>query len=295
MNSDSSAYDGCPAYKIQAMWILLLNSWPDGIVVQRDILYTEHRDPLRSLDIYAPKDCKSCPVIAFVHGGAWKTGDKSNHGIKGLFFAERGFVFVSIDYRTFPDVPFPLFVEDVSDAIAWIHRNIDRYGGDGDRIVLMGHSAGAHIAAMVAYERDFPLRRGIQPETLKGLILLDGAAYDLIELRDSFPMLFDRFIRPIFGEDGQQLREASPIHHIEKGYNPPTLIVHTRRPASISQARRLSERLREAGSQVELYCACDMTHSTVNRHLGIAGNPLNRVILDFLERLPGYILKRSPR
>ncbi len=277
------------------MWILLLNSWPDGVTVKQDVFYTEHRDPLRSLDIYAPKDCNSCPVIVFIHGGAWKTGDKSNHRIKGLFFAERGFVFVSINYRTFPDTPFPLFVEDASDALAWIYRNIDRYGGDGSRIVLMGHSAGAHIAALVSYEREFLLKRGLPRKILKGLILLDGAAYDLIELRDSFPLLFDGFIRPVFGEAEQQLREASPIYHIEKGYNPPTLIVHTRRPASTSQARRLSERLKDAESKVELYCACNMTHSIVNRHLGRPGNSLNRVILDFLEKLPGYILKRSPR
>ncbi len=276
------------------MLFLFIGHLPAGITVQESIFYTQSADALRSLDIYAPEDCESCPVIAFVHGGAWKTGDKSNHRAKGTFFAEKGFVFISINYRTFPHVRFPQFIEDVADALRWIHENIGEYGGDGNRIVLMGHSAGAHIAAMVAYEKAFISRRGISPKVLKGVILLDGA-YDLIELRDSFPTLFGRVIRPVFGEDEGQLREASPLYHIRSGYNLPTLIIHTPRPASESQARRLSKKLIDSGIRAKVYCACNMTHALMNRTFGLPDNPLNDVILDFLKELPGYILKRSPR
>ncbi len=276
------------------MLFLFIGHLPAGITVQKGIFYTQSADALRSLDIYAPEDCESCPVVAFVHGGAWKTGDKSNHRAKGIFFAEKGFVFVSINYRTFPHARFPQFIEDVADALRWIHEKIGEYGGDGNRIVLMGHSAGAHIAAMVAYEKAFIFSRGISPEVLKGVILLDGA-YDLIELRDSFPALFCRVIRPAFGNDEEQLREASPLYHIRSGYNPPTLIIHTQTPASEPQARKLSKKLTDSGIRAKVYCACNMTHSMINRNLGRPGNPLNKVISSFLEKLPDYILKRSPR
>lgn len=275
------------------MWFLTSVLFTGKVIVDRDVPYAEDGSRFHSLDIYAPERCEKCPVMVFIHGGAWRTGDKGNHGKKGLFFAQKGFVFVSVNYRTFPRARFPLFVEDVSDAVAWIHENIHKYGGDGNRIILMGHSAGAHIAALVSYEKDFLRRRGMPPDIIRGSILLDGGAYDLISLRDSFPLLFEKTIRPVFGKGDEELRRASPVYRIERGFNPPTLIVHTERPASASQARILMERLKETNSKAVIYCACGMSHRQVNTDIG-EDNQLTETLLEFV-RDALHMENRSPR
>ncbi len=275
------------------MWLLTSLLLTGKVIIDSNIPYVEDGSRFHSLDIYAPEGCEKCPVIVFIHGGAWRTGDKGNHRKKGIFFAQRGLVFVSINYRTFPHATFPLFVEDASDAVAWVHRNIGRYGGDGNSILLMGHSAGAHIASMVAYERDFLAGRGIPRSAIKGLILLDGATYDLLALRDSFPALFERFVKPVFTGDDKQLKRASPVHHIRKGYNPPSLLIHTGRRASVSQARVLAAKLSEVGSPVQTYCACGMSHRQVNTGAG-EDNPLTERILKFAEQVL-HMENLSPR
>jgi acetyl esterase/lipase len=143
-----------------------------GVSVQRDIAYGS--DPLQKLDVFAPDGAqgKKLPVLLFVHGGGFTRGDKHGEFYPDnitLWAAKNGMVGVNIDYRLAPKDPWPAGVNDLASAIAWTHANIARYGGDPNRIVLFGHSAGAnHVADYAAH----PEVRGAEASSVKGVIML---------------------------------------------------------------------------------------------------------------------------
>ena len=120
--------------------------------------------PRQRLDVYAPRSAKNCPVVIFWYGGSWLNGRKSDYRFVGAALAERGFVTVLPDYRLYPAVKFPLFLEDAAGAVIWVQRHADAFGGDPHRIVLMGHSAGAYMAAFLAYNSKFLAAAGGQPQ-----------------------------------------------------------------------------------------------------------------------------------
>lgn len=140
-------------------------------------------DARQKLDIFVPDQrAKSAhPVLIFFHGGAWRDGEREGYGFLGRAFAARGFVTVIADYRKAPTVRFPAFVEDTASAIAWVHDNIDQHSGDANRIFLMGHSAGAHIAMMAALDPQWLAANDLKPEIVKGVIGLAGP-YDFLPL-----------------------------------------------------------------------------------------------------------------
>lgn len=136
----------------------------------------------QSLDVYAPKDAKNAPVIIFIHGGGWRRGDKSSPGVgsqPAAHFCARGFVFVSINYRLTPAGKHPAKTQDVAKAVAWVHDHIAEHGGDPAQINIMGHSAGAHLTALVATDETRLKAEGKPLSIWKRAILLDTAAYDI--------------------------------------------------------------------------------------------------------------------
>jgi len=143
-----------------------------GVSIQRDIAYGS--DPLQKLDVFTPDGAKGkkLPVLLFVHGGGFTRGDKHGDFYPDnitLWAAKNGMVGVNIDYRLAPKDPWPAGVKDLASAIAWAHANIARYGGDPNRIVLFGHSAGAnHVADYAAH----PEVRGAEAVSVKGVIMV---------------------------------------------------------------------------------------------------------------------------
>ena len=166
--------------------VILSVAAPAEAKVIRDIIYSEGEniDPgdVR-MDIHLPKEPESAPVLIMIHGGAWTYGNK--HTYIGLeqarFFNRNGYIFIPINYRLAPDHPFPAAIEDAAAAIAWVHENIAEYGGDPSKIVLMGHSAGAHSVAMVSVDPTYLAAHNLSPAVIRGAIALDSAAYDLVE------------------------------------------------------------------------------------------------------------------
>ena len=140
-------------------------------------------DARQKLDIYTPEGNASSarPVVIFFHGGAWRDGERDGYGFLGRAFASRGFVTVVADYRKAPRVRFPAFVQDTASAIAWVHNNIAKHNGDSNRIFLMGHSAGAHIAMMAALDPQWLAADNLKPDIIKGVIGLAGP-YDFLPL-----------------------------------------------------------------------------------------------------------------
>jgi acetyl esterase/lipase len=146
--------------------------------VARDVAYGE--GPRRRLDVYAPSARSGpLPVIVFIYGGSWSSGDKDDYEFVGAALASRGFVTVLPDYRLVPEVRFPDFLEDCAAAVRWVSDHVSGHGGDPQRIVLVGHSAGAYNAIMLALAGDYLLNAGVDADSIGGAVGLAGP-YDFL-------------------------------------------------------------------------------------------------------------------
>jgi len=253
-----------------------------------DIVYGECDgcdENLVSLDIYEPKGDEPHPVLVFIHGGAWQIGDKKHDGKKGAYFTENGFVFVSVNYRLSPNVIHPVHIQDVARAVAWVCRHIDVYGGDPNHLFVMGHSAGAHLSALAALDQRRLNDEGLGPDNISGVILLDGAGYDIPLLLSTAGWLYQKLYRPAFTDDPRIWRDASPAMHVEDDESPPPfLIIYAGdREEAETQAKLLAERLSAIGGDVILHHDPDKTHGTVNRELGEEGDEVTAAVCNFIE------------
>jgi acetyl esterase/lipase len=172
-------------------------------------------DARQRLDVYTPRGAAHRPVVIFWYGGTWVKGSKADYRFVGAALAERGFVAVLPDYRLYPKVTFPAFCEDGAQALAWVEAHAQEFGGDPHRIVLMGHSAGAHMAAFVAYNRAFDEQAGADPKAIVGFIGLSGP-YALVP---DTPELHATFPAPYMDKDWQ------PVRFVD-ARSPPTLLLH---------------------------------------------------------------------
>lgn len=216
--------------------------------------------PRQRLDVYVPQRSAASappPVIVFFYGGSWRGGDRGSYRFAAEALTSRGFVVVVPDYRVYPEVRYPGFIEDGASAVAWTRREIIRYGGDPSRIFLMGHSAGAHIAAMLAYDDEFLAKVGLARRDIAGLIGLAGP-YDFLPLTD--PKL-----KAVFSSE-EKLDLTQPLHYV-RGGEPPSLLVTGERDTTVSPANttRLAKRLREVGSMVE-----EKRYETLNHYTLLA-------------------------
>lgn len=202
-------------------------------------------DARHKLDIWAPRSAREAlPVVIFFYGGGWSEGSRTDYGFAGAAYAGKGFIAVLPDYRLVPAVRFPHFVEDGALAVRWVRDNIARYGGDPDRITLAGHSAGAYIGAMLALDRRFLDRAGVDPKAIRAAALLSG------------PYDFHPFTEPrgrdAFGHWATPA-ETQPVSFVRRDA-PPMLLAHgsADRVVLPRNSRRLAEKLRQTGAPVEL-------------------------------------------
>jgi len=212
-----------------------------GSLVAKGVPYGP--DERQKLDIYAPPNPVRAPVIIFVYGGSWQSGDRVDYGFLATSLAAQGFVTVIPDYRLVPQVRFPAFVEDGAAATAWVTREIHKHGGDGSRIVISGHSAGAHIAAMVSLAPSY-LKAAGAVNKLRGFAGLAGP-YDFL------PFEY-RTIIDAFG-NWPRPEETQPVRFVSQGA-PPALLLHGRDDTTVlpRQTISLADRLKAAGNDVEL-------------------------------------------
>ncbi|OPZ20841.1 MAG: Carboxylesterase NlhH [candidate division BRC1 bacterium ADurb.BinA364] len=235
-----------------------------------------------SLDIYAPPGARGLPVLAYVHGGSWSGGDKRSAGSKAGFFTRAGFVFASLNYRLLPEGRHPNNALDVARAAAWLHDHAAEYGGDPERLFLMGHSAGAHLAALVATNERFLRDAGKDLSILKGVIALDTNAYDIATLVEN--QRRGNLFREVFGADPATLRDASPTAQAAPGKGiPPFLIFHTYSPTRGPQAQAFAEALRRAGTSAEVFPATEENHGEINMTFGTPGDPQTEKTMRFMQ------------
>lgn len=208
--------------------------------------------PVQRLDLHRARGAEPAPVAVFLHGGRWREGRREDYRFVGAALAARGILVLVPDYRRFPEVRFPAFVEDAARAVAWAREHAAAHGGDPDRIVLVGHSAGAHIAALLATDARYLARHGLQPRDLRGVVGIAGP-YDFLPLTDPG-------LRAVFGdESGWQA--SQPVHFVD-GDEPPFLLLHgdADRSVGLRNSETLAERLRASGGKVEHRVYPDVGH-----------------------------------
>jgi len=248
------------------------------------IPYAEPKNERQMLDVYAPAKGKDLPVVLWIHGGGWRAGDKSSVQKKPQAFADKGFVFVATNYRFVPKVTVTEMTGDIAKAIRWVHDHAQEYGGDPKSIFVMGHSAGAHLAALVCTDDRYLKAEGLPLSIIMGCVPVDVSVYDIPKrIKDGGSVATATFTKT-FGEKEESQRNYSPAWHVAKGKNiPPFLILHVAdRPETKVQAHWLAEKLKEAGILAKVVAAEGTTHGTINANLGKAGDKPTQEMWAFL-------------
>jgi acetyl esterase/lipase len=242
-----------------------------------------------SLDIYMPAaaSSKKLPVLVMVHGGGWAKGDKANADIgprKAKFFVPMGYVYVALNYRLSPAVKHPTHVQDIAHAIDWVSKNIDQFGGDPEQVVLIGHSAGAHLVSLLSTDDRYLAQVGKKLGYIKGVILLDSAAYDiprLVQEKSKGKTL--QMYEQAFGTDRAVWRDASPVNHIAPGKGiPPFLVAYRERIRGFAEP--FINSLQAAGTPVQSLPVNGKSHEEMKNDLGKPGDVLTIGVTDFLRR-----------
>lgn len=258
-----SAAQPSPPYSFQVYTNIAYYDGPDAHPVK-------HR-----LDLFVPEGLKNAPVLLFVHGGGWTSGDKNLYSFIGRAFAEQGFATAVINYRLSPQVQHPAHIEDVARAFSWVHTNIAQYGGNPEKIFVMGHSAGGHLVALLALDEKYLQAHGLTLAAIKGVIPISGV-YDVTE---AFTLY-----RSVFGADPQQRQDASPITHVGPN-KPPFSILYAQFdfPGLGTQAQQLLALLRQHENEATITEIPNRDHVTIITNIGAPNDQTTQEILKFLQ------------
>ncbi|MBM3812296.1 MAG: alpha/beta hydrolase [Acidimicrobiia bacterium] len=261
--------------------------------VERNIPYAEPKNERQLLDVYKPEAGSNLPVVVWVHGGGWMRGSKDEMNHKPAAFTEKGFVFVAVNYRFVPQVRMGEIVRDVAKAVGWVQGNISRHRGDPRRIFLMGHSAGAQLAALLCTDSRYIEAEGVPRSVIKGCVPVDGDTYDVplqvataTARRLSLKQPPPKMGHPEKFGNLEEQREYSAVSHVARNRGiAPFLILHVADHTDTSaQAYRLWAALDQAGVAARLFGAEESDHVKLDRDLGLAGDPATKALLEFTDQ-----------
>lgn len=248
---------------------------PIGYNKVADLTYGPN--PRNQLDVYTPTNMQTpAPVVVFFYGGSWNDGARQDYRFVGQALASRGLVAVVADYRLYPEVRYPDFLLDAAQAVAWTQQHIARYGGDPQQLFLMGHSAGAYNAAMLALDARQLAHVQLTPNSIRGWIGLAGP-YDFIPLTNPRS-------RPVFFYPNTPL-DSQPINHVS-AEAPPALLLASLNDVTVNPQRNtggLAKRLRDLGVHVEETYYPRTDHGTLVAALALPLRGLEPV-LDSIEQ-----------
>jgi len=232
---------------------------------------------------YWPGANAHAPLVAFVHGGGWKAGDMTmmDGSAKLSHWHSLGYAVASIDYRLVPQATVEDEASDIAEAVAMLRSNAARLGFDANRIVLVGHSAGAHLVALVGTDPKWLNGAGLNMDAVRGIVPLDGAAYDVAHQLSIGAPLMQRTYVQAFGTDPERQKRLSPTLQAAKPNAPAFLILHVQRPDGVAQGQALAAALRAAGTPVEIqgFPGTGLPgHAAINRQLGEAAYPATAAV-----------------
>lgn len=266
-------------------------SAPAAQSVTRDIPYgAAHARQV--LDVYAPAGAKNLPVVFWIHGGGWQTGDKGMVALKPKAFMDAGFVFVSINHRLLPAVDMGAITRDVASALGWVHKNIATHGGDPSRLFVMGHSSGGQLAALMCTDDRFAKAESYPLTAIKGCVPVDADTFDIpaiIEMAETRARVHHLPLptyghRQKFGDDPAKHRDFSAVTHVARNKGiPPFLILHIAgHPDTTAQARRLAAVLQAAGIPARVVAGRETTHASINDNIGAPNDPVTKELFAFV-------------
>src|ERR1700741_252617 len=239
--------------------------------VKRNITYAEKGHERQVLDVYSPQNARNLPVVFWIHGGGWQAGDKSEVHVKPQVFLDKGFGFVSTNYRLLPSVDMATIVRDIAKSIRWVHDHIAEHGGDPKRLFIMGHSAGAQLAALICTDDRYLKAEGLSLDIVTGCVPVDGDTYDvpaIIETAETRWRVHGlpkaKFgHREKFGNDPAKHRDFSAVTHVakDKGITPFLLLHVAGHPDTTAQALHLGNVLKDAGIAATVFAAKETTHN----------------------------------
>lgn len=257
------------------------------MVWYRDIVYDRsYKDPDRvSLDVYVPDPSRErMPVVLFVHGGGFRSSDKAYYKDLGnkpdWLTRDMGAIFVPMNFRFLPDGGYPNSIQDVANAVAWLHDSISAYGGDPEKIVVFAHATGILAGGLVVTDEQFLRKAGKSLDLVKGFIGVDGAFFDVSAGGNMM-----RNVAP--SADAALLRTASPIHQIARSKKiPPALILYGGQGGEVGpQSEAFATALRENGFKATAIEMFSKDHFTVNEDIGIPGDETTIAVARFLQEI----------
>jgi arylformamidase len=237
-----------------------------AVRVVRDVAYGAN--PKQRFDVYAPRGARNAPVVLMVHGGAWRIGDKRSRGVVGNKverWSRAGIVVISVNYRMLPGTDPVEQARDVACALAAAQARLTEWGGDPGKVVLMGHSAGAHLVALL--DAHPSLATSVGARAWLGAVILDSAALDIVQTmtRPHLPLY-----TKAFGADRDYWREASPAHHLAAGAKPLLLVCSSLRRDSCPAAARFAAKATSVGVRAEVV-PVPKSHAAIDAELGAPG------------------------
>jgi acetyl esterase/lipase len=246
---------------------------PENVTIQRNISYGA--DSAQSLDVYIPKNAQNAAVILMVHGGAWRTGDKAMNRVvenKANRWLAKGIIFVSINYRMLPMADPLTQANDVALALAKAQSLAPSWGGDSKRFVMMGHSAGAHLVALLSANPSLAKQQGAQPWL--GTVMLDSAAYDIEKTMSSKHLpLYDK----AFGNDNAFWKRTSPsVQLTQKTVSLLAVCSTKRKDQACTQANAFVNKAAKFGSQANVLPEA-LSHGELNENLGLPSEYTEKV------------------
>lgn len=263
--------------------------------MKRSIPYVENGHVRHVLDIYTPAGAKNLPVVFWIHGGGWQTGDKANVQEKPAWFTKKGFVFVSINHRLLPEVEMEALVGDVAKAFGWMHKHIAEHGGDPNQVLVGGHSSGAQLAALICTDDRYLKAEGVSFSSLIGCMPVDGDTYDIPAMIETAETRLRVHGMPMpkyghrlkFGNDPAKHRDFSAVTHIQKGKGiPPFFVVHVAdHPDNTIQAKRLEVALKAAEIPVTVFGGKETNHTKINAMIGTEGDATTQALDEFVTKV----------
>lgn len=232
-------------------------------------------DPLQVMDFWAPAGAKNAPLVLYVHGGGWKRGSKDTAMGNALpgHLRDQGYAFASINYRLVPNATVEQQASDVAQALAYLLARADKLGIDRSKVVITGHSAGAHLVALVGTDEQYLRKAGLSFADIDGVMPNDGAAYDVPKQMEQAGRMMADTYKQAFGTDPAHQKALSPTYQAAAPNAPRFLLLHVQRKDGVAQAQELGAALKKAGVKVE-YGSFPGTglqgHAEINRKLGEA-------------------------
>ena len=256
-----------------------------GVIRIADVPFARNpgTDPLRqSMDIYIREGLTDAPVVLYVHGGGWIRGDKTRALFKPAYLVPKGYLFASMNYRFHPEASLAEMAADVATAAVWLKQHASKYGGDGARITLMGHSAGGHLVALVGANQIFMEDAGGTLSDLAGVVVIDSAMLNVPARMETAGQSQVR----VFGSAPQRWIPVSPWHHVEAGKGMPPYLLFTSDGRAISQeqAAMLTAKLEQHGIEVSFHEGKGRAHTPLDTYIGVEGDASTGILLDFLRR-----------